>query len=348
METTNIVLDIKEFNPKEAELTTLAQSCATIDLTDLEAVKAKRLELKKARVEITTYGKALREGATKFAKDVIAREKELVAIIEPEEEKLQAIETQVKLAKEKEERKAILPARIARLEAIGEAYNEENLLDMDGSTFEGYFNGVLARKNEEARAEIARQQAEIDAKAEEQRKEQERLDWEAKSAEKAELARKEERERMEQEQRNKEAREKAEAERKEKEEAERIEREEQQKRKTRTDRVLALGLVYQPDKNAFILQDNILHLNNFWTVTMEDVISLTEAEWNFKIKNIKEGIESSYAELVEHERKAKLEADQRYQAWLTEIGYYSNETEFIIRKEGVKHVAYRAIASFQI
>lgn len=230
---TNIVLDIKEFNPKEAELQKLVASCIEIDQTDLKIVKEKRIELKNARVEITKYGKALREGATKFAKDVIAREKELVAIIEPEEKKLQTIEAEVKLAKEREERKAVLPQRVERLKAIwGEGHNygvtEEDLLDMDGATFEGLINRLSAEKLEADRAEVARQQAEIDRKAEEQRKEQERLDWEAKAAERAEQARQEERERIEQEQKEKEAQAKADAESKKREEREQREREEKE------------------------------------------------------------------------------------------------------------------------
>jgi hypothetical protein len=56
-----------------------------------EAQRA-RIELKNTRVEIQRRGKDAREDATAYSKAVIAAEKELVAVIEPEESRLQALQ----------------------------------------------------------------------------------------------------------------------------------------------------------------------------------------------------------------------------------------------------------------
>jgi hypothetical protein len=206
-------LNIEAFNPTVAELQRLADQSRAVDTTDLKAVKETRLEMKKARVEISKKGKEMRDGANAFAKAVIAKEKELIAIIEPEEERLEAVEEEAKAAQLREERKAILPHRKERLASLNDGIEveDEELLDMDGPAFEGYFNKRMADKNEADRAEIARQQAEQDAAAK-------ALEDEKNARDREEKARKDERESIEREQKEKEereAKEKAEAEAKE-------------------------------------------------------------------------------------------------------------------------------------
>ncbi|MGR3504901.1 MAG: hypothetical protein ACU0B7_03410 [Paracoccaceae bacterium] len=209
-------LNIEKFSPKEAELRTLADNCQSIDIKDLKTVRDCRISLKNARVEITKTGKAMRDDATKFSRAVIAREKELIAIIEPEEQRLQKIEAEAKLQAERAERAAILPTRKERLAAIGDGIeaSDDELLDMDGPTFEGYVNKRLADKNEADRLEIERVRAE-------QEKEAQRIAADENARQREEQARKDERERIEREQ-------KAEAERKEREAAEEIRRKEQE------------------------------------------------------------------------------------------------------------------------
>jgi hypothetical protein len=149
-------LNIEAFNPTVAELQRLADQSRAVDTTDLKAVKETRLEMKKARVEISKKGKEMRDGANAFAKAVIAKEKELIAIIEPEEERLEAVEEEAKAAQLREERKAILPHRKERLASLNDGIEveDEELLDMDGPAFEGYFNKRMADKNEADRAEM--------------------------------------------------------------------------------------------------------------------------------------------------------------------------------------------------
>jgi len=193
-------LNIEQFNPKVAELQTLAGKAQAVNITDLVAVKEVRLELKNARVEITKTGKAMRDDANAFSKAVIAKEKELIALIEPEEEKLKEAEAAEKQRVEQEERKVLLPERKERLDSIGDDREalDANLLEMDGAAFEAYYNGRLAAKNEADRAEIARKQAEIEEK-------EQSLAREAETKEREETARKEGEKKAKQDAKEKEA-----------------------------------------------------------------------------------------------------------------------------------------------
>lgn len=82
--------------PHETQLIELAQSAAGIvAITNADGYQechARRVALKRARVAIASTGKAARDDATAFAKAVIAEEKRLIAIIEPEETRLQALQ----------------------------------------------------------------------------------------------------------------------------------------------------------------------------------------------------------------------------------------------------------------
>src|SRR4051812_11240258 len=87
-------LEIEKFSPTKAELTKLLEASKVLNLPDLfdqaqlRKVKDARINLRDARVAITKTGKSLREDALKFQKAVIAKEKEFIAIIEPEETRL--------------------------------------------------------------------------------------------------------------------------------------------------------------------------------------------------------------------------------------------------------------------
>lgn len=80
----------------EDELKALAAkslSITTITNDDgREQVHVARVSLKNTRVEIQRLGKEARDDATKFSKAVIAEEKRLIALIEPEEERLQKLQ----------------------------------------------------------------------------------------------------------------------------------------------------------------------------------------------------------------------------------------------------------------
>lgn len=101
-------------NAKE-QLTELAAASAGIkEITNkagYDECHAKRMVLKNKRVEIAKTGKLAREDATAFSKAVIAAEQSLIAIISPEEDRLQALQQAWDDAREAER------AEAARIEA---------------------------------------------------------------------------------------------------------------------------------------------------------------------------------------------------------------------------------------
>lgn len=252
-------LNIEKFSPTKAELTKMAEAAMTITLPDplnkaeVEVVRQARLGLRSARTAITKMGKDLREDAVKFQRAVIAKEKELLAIIEPQEERLERLEDDALHTQEREERREFLPRRKERLAAIGDdiAVSDEELLDMDGSAFEGYFNQRMANRNAAVAAENARKEAEVEA-------EKAKLEREKEIEAEKEKARQEERERLE-----REAKEKAEKERQEKEAEERREAAEKEKReRDESYQAFLKKYGYEPDEEKF------------WTVQDGDEIRL--------------------------------------------------------------------------
>ncbi len=192
-EAEKIVLDetaLEKFDPTVAELTALVdqtKDLTAVDLKDkvqLEKVRTSRITLKKTRVQIEKFGKALRDDANKFASAVIKKEKELIGIISPEEDRLKAIEEEAEQLAIIEERREKLPARKERLAALadGVEVSDDDLLLMDSVQFEAYYNNRVADKNEKVRL-----QAEADQRVrdEEARKENERKAAEIEAREKA-------------------------------------------------------------------------------------------------------------------------------------------------------------------
>ena len=202
-------LNIEKFSPTKAELTKMAETAKTITLGDplnkeqVEIVHQARIGLRTARTSITRMGKDLREDAVAFQKAVIVKEKELLAIIEPEENRLEQLEEEAARTQEREDRREFLSRRKERLAAIGDGIEitEDELLDMEGSVFEGYFNRRMSDRNNAVAAENARKQAEIEA-------EKGKLEREKEVEAAKEKARQEEREQIERETKEKEEKEK--------------------------------------------------------------------------------------------------------------------------------------------
>lgn len=220
---------LAEFNPTEAHLLEMVKATKKITVDDmgdpkqLAVVKENRIELKKARVQIEKTGKALREDANAFAKAVIAKEKELIAIIAPEEDRLEALEDEAKRIEIRMSRIENLPFRRERIVHAGvrDDATDDQLLDMDGTQFETYFNGLVAEKNERDAAKMREEQEARDRELREReakvREEERRIQHEKEVKEAAERAAKETEARI--------AREREENQRREKELAERAERE---------------------------------------------------------------------------------------------------------------------------
>lgn len=159
-------LNIEKFSPAKAELQGLVQKAKLVTKeSSEEEIHEMRKILRSTRTSITGTGKTMREDAVKFQKDVIAKEKELVAIISPEEDRIAAIEDELEIKKQREARQAILPQRKARIEAIADNElmpGDEVLLDMESTDFEGYLNERVAAKNRKEQEEIDAEKRKLD------------------------------------------------------------------------------------------------------------------------------------------------------------------------------------------
>ena len=243
-------MNLEKFDPTVAELTKVAEESRKIVITNfddpkqIEAVHAKRIELKKTRVSIEKRGKELREDAIKFSKAVIAKEKELVAIIEPEEIRLDQLEDAAKQNAIEKERLRKWPERLERLKELeykGGSSDDHILKMMSDVDFEAYINSVKAKIEAERLAK--ERQAQLEREMDLKRREEE-LAAKERKAEMEERARKQaEQDRLDAEMREKkrladleqarlegERKAKEDAERKAAEEKARIEREEKERK----------------------------------------------------------------------------------------------------------------------
>lgn len=158
--------DLSKFDPNVEKLTAMVAESAGIvqvDITDptqIEVVKKARLKLRDARVLIEKTGKSYRDDAIKYQRDVIEKERSLIAIIEPEEKRLKEFEEEAKHQKELAIRREQLPARMERLNTSGLTMLEADVLALDSVEFETKFNELVAAKNEEGRQELERQHRE--------------------------------------------------------------------------------------------------------------------------------------------------------------------------------------------
>lgn len=302
--------NIEQFNPTVAELTALVEATKNIkatDLTDkkqLEVVKESRKKLSDARINITKRGKELRQSAIDFQKAVIEKEKELISIISPEEDRLKEIEAEAKEIKIREERMAVLPQWKEKLSTIGdkEEISDEQLLGMDHAQFTDYYNQRVANKNDADRRAIEDEKK----KNEEEAK---RLEWEKGAQEREEKARKEEKERIE-----REAKEKA-------------EREAKEKIESRIKELTSMGLTYYPSINSYILQD--------FTFPMLDIQTYDDDKWARTIVGAKNEMHARKVKADADAEQARIEADKKYQDFLTAHGYNEQtKDKFHIEKSG--------------
>jgi trichohyalin len=214
--------ELETFNPTVAELRALVAKTGAIreiknpfDEDEIRVVEEAKREIAYVRGTITKKGKALREDALAYQRAVIAKEKELLAEIEPEEERLRKMIEEARRTAMLEIRRRSLPERHKRITEAGipdkDHPDDEMLMQLDANQFEDY----LAREKQRMKdieLEMLRQ------------KERERQAKEEEIRRKAEQAEREER--IRQEEREKIAREQEEERQRRKEEAERIARDE--------------------------------------------------------------------------------------------------------------------------
>jgi len=186
-------LDIEKFDPTVGELNRLvsiSKQIVEIDIENkqqIETVKKARIDLKNARVAITKKGKELREEALRFQRAFITKQKELIEIIEPEEERLQAIETEAKEKEAKKIRLEEMPYRLEELSKIKDnvVISNEELLNMDNEQFFAYRNQRISAKNEADRLALEEKERKIKEEEERQQRERETQEREKKAREEA-------------------------------------------------------------------------------------------------------------------------------------------------------------------
>lgn len=130
-----IASQLSQFEVKEEDLKQKVAQYSLLVVTGVDdkagrkAVSEARKDLKFIRTGVTGTGKDLRENFTKVTKAIIAREKELIAITQPEEDRLAQIEKDI--AEEEEELERIrlheeqerIISRTKELESYGATFN---------------------------------------------------------------------------------------------------------------------------------------------------------------------------------------------------------------------------------
>ena len=331
MSETNEQLDIEKFNPTVAEIQRVVDEGKKLVVTDfsdksqVKLVRDHRLQLKDIRVTITKQGKAFRQKAVDFQKAVIGKEKELIALVEPEEERLAAIEEQVDAFTEREKRRELLPKRRDRLADIkdGIEISDEDLLNFDSTEFEWYCNKRFADKNEKSRIEL-------DAK------ENVLKEAEAKAAREKEIKEAEDRARADERKRSEEAEAnlKVERERAEKESKERLEREEREaKERVAREEKESKERAERTEREAKERADKI------------------EREAKEKVeREERERKEKAEAEAkAEAERKEKLAKDKKYLEFLASHGHNAEtHQDFHIKQEGSHVTLYKKVGEITL
>jgi len=118
---------IKALDVNEAALRALVKESAEINTVTNAAgfaqAQGARMKLRSARVNLEKLGKTAREDAQEFSKAVIAKQKEYVGIVEPEETRLQLIQDEF-TDKIEAEKQAKIDAENTRKAGIQEAIDE--------------------------------------------------------------------------------------------------------------------------------------------------------------------------------------------------------------------------------
>lgn len=174
-------MDIEQFNPTIAELNRMVTVAKTITKEmGVDIIKENKTILQKTRTSITEKGKELREEALIFQRAVISKEKELLEIIAPEEDRLKGIIDEFKTEELKKERLQLLPERKEKLNSIdGSTWaTDEQILEMDGMAFSIFYNNCVAQVYEKAQEKLREEQAKLDEEKNKFAREQELKDAE--------------------------------------------------------------------------------------------------------------------------------------------------------------------------
>ena len=170
-------LDALNESDKEGRLAAIAQEYGALtidgpgDKEGYDRVHKARMDLRALRVGITKTGEELRKETTAFNKAVIAKEKELVAKIEPTERHLEALEVAIDDQRERESRMKHLPDRKAKLKDVGAEMDDDDILDLDTAQFNALLETERAKRIREKELELEAREKKL---KDEERKETER------------------------------------------------------------------------------------------------------------------------------------------------------------------------------
>lgn len=118
IERANAVLKSSDIELHFQSMAKEAKEISTITNKDgYEQCHATRMKLREERVELNKKAKAARDDANAFSKAVIAEEKRLITIIEPEEERLQGLQTvwDAEVKRKKEEKARLEAERVKKI-----------------------------------------------------------------------------------------------------------------------------------------------------------------------------------------------------------------------------------------
>ena len=228
----NSITKLTKFEITKEELEKIVEKTKNItiknleDKAQLEIVKRARIDLRDIEITIEKTGKSYRDTFTKINKCIMSKEKELLAITNPEFNRLKTLEEEAKQIAIKVERIKLLPYRKEELTKVDNTTDDSVLLEMDDKTFNEYLLEKSQEKLEKERLEKENKEREEKRLKElEEAKKQAREEAERKAeVDKQEAIDKIKREQEEKEKREKQARE-------EKEEKEQIEKEKIEKEK---------------------------------------------------------------------------------------------------------------------
>lgn len=301
----NINSGLKAFEDRKAELISLKERVSGLEITSIDdkaaiaEVSAARKTLKKARVEIEKEGKSMRDPLTKISKSISEKQYELIDIISPTENDLQAKEDWVKAENlkieqaEAQRKQAIIQGRIDALAEYRFAIDITFLTAIDDEQFNKVLDNarVEFEKEQVAKAEADRLEQEKQAQIEKDREELQAL--KAKQAE-ADRIIKERQEELDQQAREL----KTQQEEAERKELERVKAEKKIKTSMRVSQLTTLGMSQTWEHKQF---EGYGEFVNFSIID-----DCSDDEWSEKISDITPRIELFKKEQEDKAEKSRL------------------------------------------
>lgn len=133
------------------------------DKNQIARAKRARIDLRNVEIEIEKTGKSYRDIFTKVNKDIMEKQKELLAITTPEIERLTDFEDKGKEIEIRKEREMLLPFRKEELAKVDNITEDSLLLGMDNNQFSSYLTEKTEEKKEKDR------QVQVEKEREEQK-----------------------------------------------------------------------------------------------------------------------------------------------------------------------------------